>query len=584
MNDTERLTRYTANFIDELAKSGVTDVVISPGSRSTPLAMTVCEHENLKEWVIIDERSAGFFALGLAKQSQQPVALVCTSGTAAANYYPAIVEAHYSRVPLLVLTADRPHELRGVGAPQAIEQINMYGEYAKWFHEMALPDATPHMLKYVRSKAARAVHVAKEGNSGVVHLNFPFREPLVPNFSFDNVWGEEMPFSYHPTYDGVKRIHESQLTELIESLHSKKRGILVCGPLMDINIAEAITQLARAWELPIIADPLSQIRSGNHPKDNIIESYDAFLRNETIRKKLQPDFIIRFGAMPISKSYLHYVQTHEQALQFVVEQTEGYRDPTAHATSFIYADPLHLCHDLLEQSSGIQCDSKWLHTWQQMNEMTKEHLQMETNHQLTEGQAARGLLEVIPNGSGLYVGNSMAIRDIDTFFLCTSKKLKVLANRGANGIDGVTSSALGAAATGKPMTLLIGDLSFYHDFNSLLAAKHYELDIVIVLINNNGGGIFSFLPQSSDDKYFEVLFGTPLHLEFQKGIEMYGGTYRQVITEDDFKKALENSYCERGLSVIEVKTDRTKNVKWHRDIWDAINEEILKNEGTIWNL
>ena len=585
MNHTEQLTRYTANFIDELAKSGVTDVVISPGSRSTPLAMTVCEHQDLQEWVIIDERSAGFFALGLAKQSQRPVALICTSGTAAANYFPAIVEAHYSRVPLLVLTADRPHELRDVGAPQAIEQIKMYGDYVKWFHEMALAESASHMLTYVRSQAKRAVHVAEEGNAGVVHLNFPFREPLVPDFTLNDLWKAPIDITYHPVYEGIKRIPDDQLTRLIEKLRTKQRGVLVCGPLMEMHIAEAVTQLAQAWGLPILADPLSQIRSGDHPKDHIIESYDAFLRDETIREKLQPDFIIRFGAMPVSKSFLHYVKTHEEALQFVVEQSEGHRDPTHHA-QFIYADPIQLCHDLCDIAPHVPFDEKWLTAWQQMNRIAKSHLQRESEHDITEGEAARELLEVIPDGSGLFVGNSMAIRDIDTFFLSTSKRITVLANRGANGIDGVTSSALGARAAGKPMTLMLGDLSFFHDLNGLLAAKHYKLDLTILLINNNGGGIFSFLPQASDGngKYFEMLFGTPLHLDFQKAIEMYDGTYRQVKTETSLKEVLTNSYQESGLSVIEVKTDRTENMKWHRKLWHDINEEILENEGRLWSL
>src|SRR5690625_1056693 len=206
MEHIEILSRYTANFVDELVKNGLTDVVISPGSRSTPLAMTFTEHEDVNTWVIIDERSAAFFALGMAKQKKQPVAMLCTSGTAAANYFPAIVEAHYSRVPLLVLTADRPHELRDVGAPQAIEQIKMYGDYVKWFHEMALAESASHMLTYVRSQAKRAVHVAEEGNAGVVHLNFPFREPLVPDFTLNDLWKAPRDITYHPVYEGIKRI------------------------------------------------------------------------------------------------------------------------------------------------------------------------------------------------------------------------------------------------------------------------------------------------------------------------------------------------------------------------------------------
>lgn len=230
MDHIEKLTRYTANVVDEIVKSGVIDVVISPGSRSTPLALTFTEHPDIKEWVIVDERSAAFFAMGIAKQLDRPVALVCTSGTAAANYFPAIVEAYYSRVPLIVLTADRPHELRDVGAPQAIEQLKLYGDYPKWFHEMALPEATPNMLSYARNKAARAVYMANEGNPGPVHLNFPFREPLTPDFSLENIWEnpdatDEMQ-TVNTFMDGEKRLSEQQIEQLVQKLADGKKDLL----------------------------------------------------------------------------------------------------------------------------------------------------------------------------------------------------------------------------------------------------------------------------------------------------------------------------------------------------------------------
>lgn len=584
MKHTEILTRYTANFVDELTQNGLTDVIISPGSRSTPLALTFTEHPMIKEWVIIDERSAAFFAMGIAKQTMRPVALVCTSGTAAANYFPAIVEAFYSHVPLIILTADRPHELRDIGAPQSIEQIKLYGGYVKWFQEMALPESSPQMLKYVRGKAARAVTMASEANAGPIHLNFPFREPLVPDFSLENVWeiqpgiqGHE--HSYNPILGGKKKLVEQQLQQLIEKLQGKQKGIIVCGPQAETGFAEAVTGLAIKWGLPILADPLSQVRSGQHQKDPIIEGYDAFLRNESIRKELEPEFIIRFGAMPVSKAYLFYVKEHQEAMQFIVESHTGYRDPAGNATEFIFADPIMLCQDLNEMSPDRSADSKWLETWQSMNRVAKRHLLNGGETAITEGEAVRGLLEVIPDESSLYVGNSMAVRDLDTFFMTTPKDITILANRGANGIDGMVSSGLGAATTGKPVTLLLGDLSFFHDLNGLLAAKHYKLNITILLINNNGGGIFSFLPQAADQRHFNALFGTPLDIDFQQAISMYGGEYKEAKTEDELKDILYLSYQNDGLSVVEVKTDRTTNVEWHREKWQAIEQEIRKIEG-----
>jgi len=579
MTHTEDLTRYIANFIDELVKSGVTDVVISPGSRSTPLAMTVVEHPELKEWIIIDERSAAFFALGIAKQTNRAVALICTSGTAAANYYPAVVEATYSRVPLVVLTADRPHELRDVGAPQAIDQIDLYGNYPKWFHEMALPESSPQMLNYSRSCASKAISTAQMEPAGPVHLNFPLREPLVPDFTLGNLWDSPKENTYHPVFNGPKRVAEEMLGHIFKKLQAKKRGVIVCGPQIDSKLGNGLTQLAEAWGLPILADPLSQIRSGSHKKDNIIEGYDAFLRDKSIRETLKPDFIIRFGAMPVSKAYLFYVQENDDIPQFVVENNEGYRDPSGIDSAFIYANPILFCEDAVKLQPNLpNIERYWLTIWQQMNQITKSYLSAPSQAAITEGEAVRGLLEVIPEENQLYVGNSMAIRDVDTFFTTTTKKIKVLANRGANGIDGMVSSALGAAATTENhVTLLLGDLSFFHDLNGLLAAKHYEINITILLINNNGGGIFSFLPQAKDGKHFEALFGTPVDIEFKSAIEMYNGTYRLAENEESLKTFLKESYNTGGLSVIEVKTDRTKNSEWHRKLWNDIHEEILKN-------
>lgn len=579
MSYTEALTRYTASFVDELVRSGITEAVISPGSRSTPLAMTIMEHPDMKQWVIIDERSAAFFALGMAKQLNRPVAIVCTSGTAAANYFPAIVEAHYSRVPILVLTADRPHELRDVGAPQSIDQLKLFGDYVKWFHEMALPESEPKMLDYARSKASRAIHIANSGNAGPVHVNFPFREPLIPNFTIDNMWGNEGKGSYSPALNGKKRLDYAQVKHFLDKLSKKERGLIVCGPQINKDFANAVTALAAKWNLPILADPLSQVRAGQHHKDLVIEGYDAFLRNESIRNKMKPDFIIRFGAMPVSKPYLFYVKEHAEIEQYIVEEHSGYREPAGNRTEFIYADAQLLCEDLLAEDFDIAFDAQWLEVWQKMNLTAKKHLiNTEKTGNITEGEAVKTLMEVIPDESTLYVGNSMAVRDLDTFFMTTPKRLSVLANRGANGIDGMVSSGLGAAASGQPTTLLLGDLSFFHDMNGLLAAKHYRINLTVLLINNDGGGIFSFLPQQENKEQFELLFGTPHGLDFSHAIDMYGGTHEVVTSINQLEDLLYTSYQHEGLSVIEVKTDRNHNMEWHREQWKKIEMELTHDE------
>lgn len=578
MNHIESLTRYVANFVDELVQGGLTEVVISPGSRSTPLAMTMCEHEGINEWTLVDERSAAFFALGIAKKQQKPVAILCTSGTAAANYYPAIVEAYYSRVPLIVLTTDRPHELRDVGAPQAIDQLNMFQNYVKWSQEMALPESTPRMLGYIRSKAARAIAVSREGNAGPVHLNFPFREPLIPDFQLENIWGDRKQVAYHPTIQGEKRLSPLELEIVLEQIENKKKGLIVCGPQIDEQLAPSIVALASKWNVPVLADPLSQLRSGEHEKHCIIENYDSMLRSEAIREQLKPDYIIRFGAMPVSKSYLFYVEEHGSIPQFIIEEEEGFRDPTGNESTMIYADPKTLCADLMAEDRQGIIDPAWLNKWQQMNEKAKGHINKPFTT-LTEGTTVRSLLHIIPTSSTLYVGNSMAIRDLDTFFTTRSKSISILANRGANGIDGMVSSGLGAAVMNEhPTTLLLGDLSFYHDLNGLLAAKQYDIPLTILLINNNGGGIFSYLPQAKDEKHFESLFGTPLNIEFEPVVSMYGGVYERASNKDELEAALISSYQRNKLTVIEVQTDRRENMNWHKQIWSEIESDLLKLE------
>lgn len=574
MQENEKLTRFTANFIDELAKSGLAHAVISPGSRSTPLAMTVCEHPAIQEWIVVDERTAAYFALGMAKQTKMPVALICTSGTAAANYFPALIEAYYNRVPLIVLTADRPHELRDIGAPQVIDQIKLFGEHVKWFHEMSQPEATDEMLAYVRTTANRAIHIAKSGNPGPVHINFPFRDPLVPNFSIENLWGNNEDHSYHQLYEGKKQIREEVFHQFNEKLITLEKGLIVCGPQEDEATAEAIAKLADRWQIPVLADPLSQLRAGKHDKDVLIENYDSMFRDETLRNQLKPDFIIRFGAMPVSKYYDKFTSEHQDARHIVVEPYEGFRQPTKQPTEIYYAHPVDFINGLLAITDWTG-DQDWLTKWQQLNKKATNHIEQSNVDQLTEGVAVRELIKAMPTDSLLYVGNSMAVRDLDTFFMRTDKQITLLANRGVSGIEGLISSALGAAATTtKRVTLLIGDLAFYHDLNGLLIGKQYELDLTILLMNNNGGGIFSFLPQANEPKYFEKLFGTPLHIDFKHAITMYQGTYRLVDDVVQLKKELQESYQRNGTTVIEVRTDREENMRWHRQIWQQIADDL----------
>lgn len=585
----EAMFAYVGAFVDELVRSGVNQVVISPGSRSTPLAMLMMEHEQMQTWVHVDERSAAFFALGIAKASQHPVAIVCTSGTAAANYMPAIVESFHGRIPLLVLTADRPHELRDNGAPQAIRQINLYGEYAKWFIEMPLPENTSHMLRHVRTVAGRAAAVARSGPSGPVHLNFPFREPLVPLIPSPTIWagGRTGQQEYVSVAQGRRYLSQERMDTLATDLKGLERGLIVCGPQDDATFVEHVTRLGQALHYPILADPLSQLRNGSYDQSGIIDRYDAFLRDEQMMHTYKPDVIIRFGAMPVSKSFLLYLQQHSDCRQLVVDAHGDWLESTSTASDMLHTDPLTFCQSLCARINQDQDKDKlptfWYRSWQEINQLTREILTERAYSlgqdvfvdELFEGSVFVELETLLPKKTTLFVGNSMPVRDLDTFFGGYGSQVRIMGNRGASGIDGVISSAFGASTQQEePLVLVIGDLSFYHDLNGLLAAKLFDLNVTIILINNDGGGIFSFLPQAKNERHFESLFGTPLGLDYRPTVEMYGGSFTSIQTWDDFRDKVKRSLNQPGLKVIEVRTNRQTNVAMHRYIFKCLSDTL----------
>lgn len=577
MNHQEALTSYIAAFVAELASTGIRDVVVSPGSRSTPMAMVMAEHPELRLHIHVDERSAAFFALGIAKASKKPVAILCTSGTAAANYYPAVVEAFHSRVPLLVLTADRPHELRDVGAPQAIDQIHLYGKHVKWFVEMSPPEGTADMLRYARMVCARAAATALSAPAGPVHLNFPFREPLVPKLNLENLFiHSERGEGYVKTAGKRYSLPKDELEVLREEVLTEEKGVIICGAIDDEAFAEAVTELAEKLQYPILADPLSQLRSGEHEGTYIIDTYDTFLRNEEARKALKADIIIRFGAMPVSKYLSFFIKENHEAKQWVIDSGGGWRDPSLLATTMIYAHETDFC---LELAGTIeeQNSSEYLSNWQSLNDLTKNHLEkIKQTSQLSEGRLFYELGRLLPPRATLFVGNSMPIRDLDTFFHHNQKSIRIMANRGVNGIDGTVSTALGVATLSQPMYLVLGDLTFFHDLNGLIQAKLYGLNIKIIVINNNGGGIFSFLPQASEPKNFEKLFGTPLDLKFEHAVQMFNGRYTHITDWEHFISSFHQEIENDGLSVMELTTNRDHNLTEHRNLWDSVSREISR--------
>jgi len=576
-------------FVEELARSGMHHVCVCPGSRSTPLALAFAEHPDLKVWMHLDERSAAYFGLGLARALRQPVALLATSGTAAANFLPAVVEASLARVPLVVLTADRPHELRDNGAPQTIDQVRLYGQHAKWFFELPVPDGrlTVEQVRLVRTIAGRAVGSALAEPAGPVHLNWPFREPLIPTpgpepgagEGADAAWGARPDGrAYVDVHTGRLAPGDALLEKLADDLRAIRRGVIVCGSQDDPRLPGAVLRLAGRLGYPILADPLSGVRFGADDRALVIDAYDAFLRDAATVERLAPEVVVRLGGMPTSKPVLGYLQRYAGARQIVVDPG-GWRDPTGLASDLLHVDPGLLCDAVcraIPVASSI--DSDWAAAWVTANSTTRaaisEHL--DRVHELFEGKVFASLPELLPEGTLLYAGNSMPVRDLDTFLPASTQPARCLSNRGANGIDGVVSSALGASAAGVGrVVLVIGDVSFYHDLNGLLAARKHDLNLLVLLINNDGGGIFSFLPQAeAKSADFELLFGTPHGLDFRPFVEGYGGTFRRVRDWPGFESAVADGLACPGLQVVEVPTERARNVVLHRDVWRVVAQAL----------
>ena len=584
---------YVCAFVDELQRSRVHNVITCPGSRSTPLAMAFAANPAVRIWMHVDERSAAFFALGMAKRLEQPVALLCTSGTAAANFLPAIVEANLTHIPLIVLTADRPYELRDCGAPQTIDQNRLYGTHVKWFVDIALPEATNAALRYIRTIANRAVARAQAIPVAPVHLNMPFREPLVPEPLADQVLpllSTRDAFAWQGRPDALPYVEvdnaalpsiaQASMQRLTSVLSTKRRGLIIVGANRDRALIEPLLQLAQHLGYPILADPLSQFRSGPHKRDAVLTSYDAFLRIDAFVEQMEPEVVLRFGPMPTAKSLLLYLKHYAHCPQIVIDAQGGWDEPTQLASAMVHADPVALCQDLLVALPAIALQHKmWLSIWQRADYVTRQALYaaMQDFSPLFEGRVFVELTELLPSNSTLFVGNSMPVRDMDTFFWGNERCIRVLGNRGANGIDGIISSALGVSAASlkdEHTVLAIGDLSFFHDLNGLLAARLHALNITIVLVNNDGGGIFSFLPQSAYPQHFEQLFGTPTGLDFQPVVQMYGGHFQRIHDWHAFRRAIEQSFQAGGLHVIEVRTERQSNVVMHRQLWQVVENAL----------
>lgn len=544
------MTSYLRYLIAGLKQGGVRQVVISPGSRSTPLALLVKREVDLQYFVAVDERSAGFLALGLAKSSQQPVALLCTSGTAAANFYPAICEAEASNVPLVVLTSDRPPELRNVGAPQTMSQNQLYADHVKFFVEMALPESTSLMLRYSFWQGFQLATRAMTGVKGVVHANIPLREPLLPDLT------QNTPIDLS--------LAQTSTQNLIAQGWFQKKGLIVLGGERSLAEARLALTLANHLGWPIVGDPLTQLANSEGDGQNYLKQADVIF--DEARDLPEVEVILRFGKVPVTKNVMFYLRD-SQAMQILFDETQQWPD-YLYRSQYLIAESLTEVAQQILQSTPKE-DQVYLHAWQNLQKLASQAID-ETSEQFAfhESQLAMILMKTLARGEQLFVANSNAIRLVDRLSGVSEASFQVFGNRGVNGIDGIISTVAGLAMQTKARTyLLVGDLTLFHDMNGVQLLKAYQLPVTIILLNNNAGGIFSFLSQRSltaDD--FDPLFATPLDLDFAQVAKTYELAYQKVESEADFEQAIATSRKLIGANMIELTSQAQVPV----DFWQAV--------------
>ncbi|MDX6719520.1 MAG: 2-succinyl-5-enolpyruvyl-6-hydroxy-3-cyclohexene-carboxylate synthase [Solirubrobacteraceae bacterium] len=555
--DTHLLLRA---FADELARCGVREACTSPGSRSSPIVLALVRDGRLRCHSHIDERCAGFFAVGAAKASGLPVAIACTSGTAAANLAPAVIEAWEARVPLVVLTADRPPELREVGAGQTIDQIGLYGRAAKWFFEVGTHDASPARMRWMRMLACRAVWTSLEGRPGPVHLNVALREPLVapadlgPDPLPGRSGGRPWLLRSGPGTDAAAA--GRALAVVARDAH---RPVVVAGRCEPglAAIAPACERLG--W--PLLADPLSGARRGGAA----VAHYDLLLRSDAFAAARRPDLVVRCGDLPTSKPLRAWLDTlSDDVTQLAFDPQSAWHDPAGSLHAVLAADPAATL--VATAGHAPRADPAWLAGWREADARAATAIDEVLADELSEPRVARELGARLPSDATLWVASSMPVRDVEGYTAVRDDAPRVLCNRGANGIDGTVSSAFGAAAVSAgPVVLLIGDVALAHDIGGLLAARRIDgLSLTIVLLHNDGGGIFEFLPVAGERDAFEQHVATPHGLDFAHAAALYGCAYERVASVEALRAQLDRGIAAAGTTIVEVRSDRAENLALHR--------------------
>ena len=599
------MNEYIASLVDELYQLGVRHAVFSPGSRSTTLAMLFQSHGGFHTYMNIDERSAGFMALGIAKAQGEPAVLVCTSGSALTHYGPAVVEAKHSSVPMIILSADRPYTLQQVGAPQTIDQQKYFGTAVNYYEELSVPSVS-HYYTYPRQVARRAYLKANDHKLGPVHINVPLFEPLVPN-------REEEYFKQGRSAKPFRLVKHQEIASLA-SLLDGKRVLILGGPT--VTNPKAVVDFADRIGAVVIGDPLSNLRQ----YEGVISTYDAFLAHHERWEELRPDVVIQLGQIPVSKRIQQWMETLTDIDYITVSPNAEVVNPSLTTTIHVMASVDvflgELCRGLfvipglstrirdkeqnlfnisnVEDSNvstagdelGVQqeninekhrvengsvvfarytiADIEYVKAWQQIESDSRQQLdKVQEEPTLFEGRTIHMLQHMMPHEGQILVANSMSIRDMDYFWASGRSQARVYGNRGTNGIDGTVSTALGISTNGKPTVMVTGDLSFFHDLNGLAIGKTHGMNLTIILHNNDGGGIFQYLPQKGADD-FDYLFNTPQGIDYSGLATMYGLDYVKVTTNAELELAMKQYIGTEGIHIIEVPTSKEISRELHK--------------------
>jgi len=579
--DTPRANRLWAHLIvEELRRCGVDFFCVAPGSRSTPLVAALAANEKARSLIHFDERGTAFAALGYARATLRPAAWITTSGTAVANGLPAVVEAATDGVPMILLTADRPPELRQTGANQTIDQPDIFGDYVRWRFDLPAPDPgiDPAMVLTTIDQAA---YRADRTPQGPVHLNLMFREPFLSDPEDDDVlsgpssWAQSgEPYTRYaaskPTVD------EMEIHNLWETLRPVRRGLVVAGRLASRKQGEAVLRLAETLGWPLLPDVGSQVRLGADSK-GLVAHYDALLAGDSFAQAHAPEAVVHVGGRALSKRMEQFLGRSRPDPYVVVRENPFRLDPAHRVTHSVEANILDFCAALVRAATEgpSATDPSWTAGWREASAEVVRYLDGILSGEPNEPLVARAVSQNIPQGHGLVVASSMPVRDLDTYAAADGASVPVAANRGASGIDGTVATAAGfARGLGRPVTLLIGDLALLHDLNSLAMLR--DVHVIVVVLNNDGGGIFSFLPIAGHEEFFEPYFGTPQGVGFEPAAKLFGLDYEHPGTMEEFVEAY-GSACARGSSsLIEVKTDREENVALHRRILEEVESWVEK--------